>query len=509
MAMRSRIHGNSEPVEVFTGPSSKKPFRFGNGGVQFSSSYVLVPQRLGEQLVMLGLYTIDAEKVPILIGMKTLVKLGAVIDVYGRWMVLSHVSPEVKIPLAKSKAGHLLVNLTMDWLNVSQPLQSSANDGAYMASAATVDVEQASGGLSRSLDLDFHETSVMPSVSCCLDGVGDVWMIEDDEEEMQDDDMPADDVFLMDQHHAHQPLPSATQEMRDRILQQLVAPNTNSDPRLLSNGSQDGFSREQGQQSEAQAPPTVEKYDWARTQGPDPRDERTLGSPCFGNHVEQPPGKGSTSGSNQWARWTGCAACGLRLSYTPTWGSHGMTRAAGPLCQDVRQQLEIKKPEKGSVELNNKKISYDAQERSLEQKLANVKSKKEEWLQTRAKHPMAKIEALPKGYPKAKSAVEKGKAAMSTENMQRMAELQRQIAELESLDQAPVGSGTMPLENLSAENAGSCASQEKEEDMNKTPGRKSRKSTEPSEELEYNQRGMANINEEEDQWTVMSGSPPA
>jgi len=255
MAMRSHIHGNSEPVEVFTGPSSKKPFRFGNGGVQFSSSYVLVPQRLGEQLVMLGLYTIDAEKVPILIGMKTLVKLGAVIDVYGQWMVLSHVSPEVKIPLAKSKAGHLLVNLTMDWLNVSQPLQSSANDGAYMASAATVDVEQASGGLSRSLDLDFHETSVMPSVSCCLDGVGDVWMIEDDEEEMQDDDMPADDVFLMDQHHAHQPLPSATQEMRDRILQQLVTPNTNSDPRLLSNGSQDGFNREQGQQSEGSSSP--------------------------------------------------------------------------------------------------------------------------------------------------------------------------------------------------------------------------------------------------------------
>ena len=38
MAMRSHIHGNSEPVEVVTGPSSKKPFRFGNGGVQLSSS---------------------------------------------------------------------------------------------------------------------------------------------------------------------------------------------------------------------------------------------------------------------------------------------------------------------------------------------------------------------------------------------------------------------------------------------------------------------------------------
>ena len=252
MSMRSHIHGNSEPVEVFTGPSSKKPFRFGNGEVQFSSSYVLVPQRLGDQLVMLGLYTIDAEKVPILIGMKTLVKLGAVIDVYGQWMVLSRVSPEVKIPLAKSKAGHLLVNLTMDWLNVSQPLQSSANDGAYMASAATVDVvDKASGGFSRSLDLDFYETSVMPSVSSCLNGVEDVWMMEDDEEEMQDDDMPADDVFLMDQHHAHQPLHSATQEMRDRILQQLVTAHTNVDRRSTSHGAQEGHDRGQGQQNES------------------------------------------------------------------------------------------------------------------------------------------------------------------------------------------------------------------------------------------------------------------
>lgn len=263
-----------------------------------------------------------------------------------------------------------------------------------------------------------------------------------------------------------------------------------------------------GNKMKAQAPPAVEKYDWARTQGPDPRDERTLGSPCYGNHAEQPMGKGSVSGSNQWARWTGCAACGLRLSYTPTWGSHGMTRQAGPLCQDVRQQLEIKKPEKGSVELNNKKISYDAQKRSLEQKLANVKTKKEEWLQMRAKTPMAKMEAIPTGYPKAKSAAEKGKAAMSTENMERRAELQRQIAELESLDQVPVGFRSMPSDNLYNVNGESSTSQVPEEDMHKTPGRKSRKSEEPAEELEYGQRGTITLIEEEDTWSVMSSPPP-
>lgn len=133
MALRSQAAGQAEQVEVFYGPSSQKPFRFGNGGVQLSSSYVLIPQKLGDQTVLLGLYTIDAEQVPILLGMKTLVKLGAVIDVSGRWMVLASVSPEVKIPLAKSRAGHLLVNLTEDWLTQSQPLQDDMkSSAAYM-----------------------------------------------------------------------------------------------------------------------------------------------------------------------------------------------------------------------------------------------------------------------------------------------------------------------------------------------------------------------------------------
>ena len=126
----------------------------------------------------------------------------------------------------------------------------------------------------------------------------------------------------------------------------------------------------------------------------------------------------------------------------------------------------------------------------------------------RAKTPMAKMEAIPTGYPKAKSAAEKGKAAMSTENMERRAELQRQIAELESLDQVPVGSRSMPSDNLYNVNGESSTSQVPEEDMHKTPGRKSRKSEEPAEELEYGQRGTINLIEEEDTWSVMSSPPP-
>lgn len=40
MEKRRQLSGELEKVEVFSGPSSKRPFRFGNGGVQFSSSYM-------------------------------------------------------------------------------------------------------------------------------------------------------------------------------------------------------------------------------------------------------------------------------------------------------------------------------------------------------------------------------------------------------------------------------------------------------------------------------------
>ena len=56
---------------------------------------------------MLALYTIDAKKIRILIGMKALMRLGAVIGVAGQGMVLSNVTPQVKtsvkMPLRKGR----------------------------------------------------------------------------------------------------------------------------------------------------------------------------------------------------------------------------------------------------------------------------------------------------------------------------------------------------------------------------------------------------------------------
>jgi len=128
--------GEDEQSQVFAWPTVNKLFRFCTGGIKFSESYAPIPQRLGEARVMLGRYTIDANKVvPILISMKTLEKLGAIIDVQGQRMVLANVAPDFKIPLGKSHAGHLLVDLTSDWLRAGQHLKTQFA-GVYRARAA-------------------------------------------------------------------------------------------------------------------------------------------------------------------------------------------------------------------------------------------------------------------------------------------------------------------------------------------------------------------------------------
>ena len=83
-----------------------------------------------------------------------------------------------------------------------------------------------------------------------------------------------------------------------------------------------------------------EKYDTSRTIGADPRDPRTEGSPCHGNHKVAASYRGSVTGSNGHAAWTGREVCKLRLTYTPAFGAHALNRAPGPIPQDVKQQVK-------------------------------------------------------------------------------------------------------------------------------------------------------------------------
>ena len=83
---------------------------------RYSESYVLLMQSLGEQTIALGIYTLQASNVPILLGIKSLRKLGAVLDCEKGILVLKAVNHELLIPLRRSTSGHLLVDLGGNWL---------------------------------------------------------------------------------------------------------------------------------------------------------------------------------------------------------------------------------------------------------------------------------------------------------------------------------------------------------------------------------------------------------
>ena len=77
---RSQRYGHEE---VGVDPNKNKRFKFGNAQERWSESFLLLPQEVAGQPTSLGVYTLDVPGVPILIGIKTMVKLGAVVDTAG------------------------------------------------------------------------------------------------------------------------------------------------------------------------------------------------------------------------------------------------------------------------------------------------------------------------------------------------------------------------------------------------------------------------------------------
>ena len=124
------------------------------------------------------------------------------------------------------------------------------------------------------------------------------------------------------------------------------------------------------------------KYDASRTTGPDVRDPRCQGAPCYGSHVTAKPGRGSPSGSNAHGSWEACEKCLLRLSYTPAFGAHALHRKAGPLPSDTANMVSKVGPNNAGYndKMKDRSIALDAAEVSAEKKLEMVRAQKAAWM---------------------------------------------------------------------------------------------------------------------------------
>ena len=128
VSMRRTRYG-LEDVRVF--PEAKKSFRFGNAQQETATSYVEVPQTLGGRAVSLGVFALDVPRIPILLSIRTLKKLGAEINFQRKTIVFKAVDPGVVIGLQESASGHLLLDLVHDWLRT--PSSSQGFSGTVLS----------------------------------------------------------------------------------------------------------------------------------------------------------------------------------------------------------------------------------------------------------------------------------------------------------------------------------------------------------------------------------------
>ena len=116
MHRRRELYG-VETVKIC--PNPRKTFRFGDGEQLSAMSYVELPQKLHRREISFSVYSLDVPRVPILMSIRTLKKLGAIVDFGERTVCFHKVDQSIVIPLTETRSGHLLIDLTKDWLNAA------------------------------------------------------------------------------------------------------------------------------------------------------------------------------------------------------------------------------------------------------------------------------------------------------------------------------------------------------------------------------------------------------
>ena len=111
-------HFGQERVDIDV--KRRKRFKFGNAQEREAENYLLLPQVVNGRPTTLGVYTLDVPSVPILIGIKSLRRLGAIVDVERPALIFRKNFEGIQIPLLRGSNGHLLLDLCKDWCSESR-----------------------------------------------------------------------------------------------------------------------------------------------------------------------------------------------------------------------------------------------------------------------------------------------------------------------------------------------------------------------------------------------------
>ncbi|CAE7725645.1 RE2 [Symbiodinium sp. CCMP2592] len=360
--MLARYEVTSQVEEVAVTNAAPKRFKFGNGSHDMSSSHILLPVTLGTHQVPMGIYTLDVEGVPLLIGIKTLRRLRSVIDCHRDIPVMGAVDPNRGIQLQRSVTGHLLLDLRQDLMvhsfsllepraRVASRVLPHREETTYMVQSVEHDEVPAS-------EADASMCSPVPDAALLASDPPSVCALDDEVPVNADAPcIPIAFCFTSSLFMAHrQPEAAAPPPSKsiDKNEEQFV---TSGKEAVKAKPKKGGYKSQ--------------PLDWDRTVESDPRDPRHSGPPCNGEHVPARMFKGSPSGSNQYGQWTACERCLLRLSYTPRAGCHALHRSPGALPKDV--QLAVKEELPNLTTLKDKDIGWAAAEKSAEDNLMRVR----------------------------------------------------------------------------------------------------------------------------------------
>ena len=388
---------------------------------QSSESFVYLKQQVGNHEIKLGAYTIDATGVPLLLGIRTLERLGAILDTKQGYLVMKTVDPTLIVPLKRSQTGHLLLDLCSNWLDGGAKIlfQTEISPTSVEEKAFSVvsfdgcwkDVEKKVEGEEVISYMSSSSTPTAPHSCANFDIVAHTFTYNS-RAAVEDIFVMFDDSSLTHVHEdsvqfQNMTISSATTNMSNSSssgsrTSMLVPPQFSEDQdqamslRILALLASTSLLAAHGSATaKAKSPPTDSKaatkskakIPWEASSTPVGRRARTPETrgvpvrPATATTRLPKVAEAARRAATPMDRGKDAKDAYFDFHYTPAYGAHALHRKSGPLPSDTTEMVAKVGPNNAGYneKMKDRSIALDAAESSAEKKLAQVRAMKAQW----------------------------------------------------------------------------------------------------------------------------------